>query len=147
MTVLFLSSSHPGLLDAPQGVTSAPFESPLYLVSTGLTAHSFRSLLKYTMFKSLSWPRWLDGLEHRPVHPKVTGSIPSQGVYRRLPIEVSLASMFLSSSCSLPSSLKIHTCLLGQGLKIKFKTIKSPPWPPIPTRTCFTPFCVACHCF
>lgn len=46
---------------------------------------------------------WLSRLEPHPLHGKVSGSIPSPGVYGRQPINTSLSmddSLSLPSSCS-----------------------------------------------
>ena len=46
--------------------------------------------------------RWLSGLERRPTHQKVVGSVPGQAVCGRQPIDVSL-SPFLSLNIGKPA--------------------------------------------
>ena len=60
------------------------------------------------------WPVWLHWLEHCPIHQKVTGLIPSWGMYRRQPVDFSLSHWCFSLACflSLPLSLKINGHIL-----------------------------------
>ena len=58
---------------------------------------------------------WLSWLEHHPVHQKVAGSMPSQDVYRRQPIDVSLSQRCFSLSLSL--SLSLSKSINKNGLK------------------------------
>ena len=60
---------------------------------------------------------WLSWLGHLPVHQKVTGSIPGQGMFGRQPMDASLSQKCFSLSLPLPSSLsKINENMsLGEG--------------------------------
>ena len=51
----------------------------------------------------LPWPAWFSLLEHHPVNRKIMGSIPSQGMCKRQPINVSLSHQCFCFS--LPSPL------------------------------------------
>ena len=63
----------------------------------------------------VAWLVWFVWLEHHPINQKVEGLIPSQGTHlgcRFGPqISVSLTSMFLSPSPSLPLSLPLSPFL------------------------------------
>ena len=71
------------------------FFDALVNVIAFLVSDSYSSSLVYENATVLA--RWLSWLERRPIHQKVAGSVPGQGMYERQLIDVSLSlSPFLS---------------------------------------------------